>query len=151
MHWCNWSSVTFAQIVEIPDPNLERAIREELGLSSELPITQQDMLGLTGFAAEVAQVEDLTGLEYAHNLKRLHLRNNPIQDLTPIGNLTKLELLHLVGVPIQDLTPIGNLTELRELHLSHCGITDITPLGHLTKVVWLNLAANRIVKYKSAC
>ena len=134
-----------AQIVEIPDPNLERAIRETLELPTDVPITQQEMLRLTGFAAEVAQVEDLTGLEYAHNLKRLHLRNNPIQDLTPIGNLTKLELLHLVGVPIQDLTPIGNLTELRELHLSHCGITDITPLGHLTKVVWLNLAANRIV------
>lgn len=37
---CSWSSVTFAQIVKIPDPNLERAIREELELSSEFPITQ---------------------------------------------------------------------------------------------------------------
>ena len=57
-----WQSAN-AQIVEIPDPNLERAIREELGLSSELPITQQEMLRLTSFAAEVTQVEDLTGLE----------------------------------------------------------------------------------------
>ena len=136
---------THAQVVEIPDPNLERAIREKLGLSSEVPITQQELLHLTDFAAEVASIENITGLEYATNLEFLFLRGNPIDDLTPIGSLTKLEFLHLVGVPIEDLTPVANLTELRELHLSHCGITDITPLAPLTKLVWLNLAANRIV------
>lgn len=134
-----------AQVVEIPDLNLERAIREKLGLSSEVPITQQEMLQLTDFAAEVASIENITGLEYAINLEFLFLRGNPIEDLTPIGSLTQLEFLHLVGVPIQDLTPVANLTELRELHLSHCGITDITPLAPLTKLVWLNLAANQIV------
>ena len=39
-----------AQVVNIPDPNLERAIRKALELSSEVPITQQEMLQLTGFA-----------------------------------------------------------------------------------------------------
>ena len=130
--------------IEITDPNLERAIRETLGLPSHLPITEQEMLRLTSFAAEVAQVEYLTGLEYARNLKRLYLRNNPIKDLTPIANLTQLELLHLIGVPITDLSPIEDLTELRELLLSRCGIIDITPLQNLTKLVVLNLAVNRI-------
>ena len=139
-----WQSAN-AQIVEIPDPNLERAIREELGLSSELPITQQEMLRLTSFAAEVTQVEDLTGLEYARNLKHLYLRNNPIKDLTPIANLTQLELLHLAGVPITDLSPIEDLTELRELHLSHCGIIEITPLANLTRLNFLHLGINQIV------
>ena len=134
-----------AQIVEIPDPNLERAIREELELSSELPITQLDMLRLTTFAAEVSQVENITGLEHARNLKRLYLRNNPIEDLTPIANLTQLELLHLVGVPITDLSPIQDLTELRELHLSHCGIIEITPLANLTRLNFLHLGVNQIV------
>ena len=131
--------------IEIPDPNLRQAIREALALPDEIPITQLEMLRLTGFAAEVAQVEDLTGLEYAHNLKRLYLRNNPIKDLTPIANLTQLELLHLAGVPIQDLSPIQDLKELRELHLSHCGIIEITPLANLTRLNFLNLGANQIV------
>ena len=131
--------------IEIPDPNLERAIREELELSSELPITQLEMEQLTGFAAEVAQVENITGLEYARNLKRLYLRNNPIKDLTPIANLTQLELLHLVGVPITDLSPIQDLKELRELHLSHCGIIEITPLANLTRLNFLHLGVNQIV------
>ena len=134
-----------AQVVEIPDPNLERAIREELELSSEVPITQQEMLRLTGFAAEVAQVEDLTGLEYATNLKSLYLRGNPIKDLTPIANLTQLELLHLPGVPIKDLTPIQNLIKLKRLILSHCELTDITPIQNLTALVFANLSVNRII------
>ena len=131
--------------IEIPDPNLERAIREKLGLPSHFPVTELEMLRLTGFAAEVAQVENITGLEYARNLKRLYLRNNPIEDLTPIANLTQLELLHLSSVPITDLSPIQNLTELRELHLSHCGITDIGPLSNLTALEILWLKDNYIV------
>ena len=134
-----------AQIVEIPDPNLEQAIREKLGLSSEVPITQQEMLGLTGFAAEVAGIENITGLEYATNLEFLFLRKNPIQDLTPLANLTQLELLHMPGVPINDLTPIGNLTQLKDLTLSFCGIRDISPLANLTQLVLLNLTGNDIV------
>ena len=141
---CFWQNAN-AQVIEIPDPNLERAIREKLGLSSELPITQQEMLRLTSFAAEVAQVANITGLEYARNLKRLYLRNNPIEDLTPIANLKQLELLHLVGVPITDLIPIQDLTELRELHLSHCGIIEITPLANLTRLNFLHLGVNQIV------
>ena len=131
--------------IKIPDPNLERAIREELGLSSHLPITEQEMLRLTNFAAEVAQVENITGLEYARNLKRLYLRNNPIEDLTPLANLTQLEVLHLLGVPITDLSPIQDLKELRVLHLSHCGITDISPLSNLTALETLWLKDNYIV------
>ena len=131
--------------IEIPDLNLERAIREELGLPSHLPITELEMLRLTIFAAEVAQVENITGLEYARNLKRLYLRGNPIEDLTPIANLTQLELLHLIDVPITDLSPIQNLKELRVLYLSHCRIIDITPISNLTALETLWLQNNYIV------
>ena len=62
-----------AQVVDIPDSNLERAIREKLELSSEFPITQQVMLQLFGLTAEDAQIENPTGLEYAHNLEMLYI------------------------------------------------------------------------------
>ena len=68
---CNWGGIASAQIVEIPDKNLERAIRETLQLPDGVPITQQEMLRLTGLAAEVAEVETLIGLEYATNLMNL--------------------------------------------------------------------------------
>ena len=142
---CSWGSVASAQIVEIPDPNLRQAIRETLQLPDGVPITEQEMLRLTGFAAEDAGIENITGLEYAHNLRSLFLRSNPIEDFTPLANLTKLRLLHLIGVPLADLTFLKNLTELRELYLAYCRITDITPLANLTKLVLLDLSVNQIV------
>ena len=41
----------FAQIVEIPDPNLENAIREALLLPEHLPITKKEMMALTDLGA----------------------------------------------------------------------------------------------------
>ena len=142
---CGFWQRANAQIVEIPDPNLERAIRERLDLPSDVAITQQEMLRLTGLAVEAAAVETLIGLEYATNVKSLHLRDNPIKDLTPLAKLTQLELLHMSGVPINDLTPLGNLTQLKELTLTSCGIRDISPLASLTQLILLNLNSNGIV------
>ena len=36
-------SVVFAQVVEIPDPNLRAAIRDAINLPDDVPITQADM------------------------------------------------------------------------------------------------------------
>ena len=153
--------------VEIPDPNLKRAVRETLALPNEIPITQLQMLRLEKLTAKEAQIENITGLEYAINLRSLvlpanqihgitpltslvdlnslALRNNPIADLSPLTHLTNLTYLNLSGVIIKDLTPLSNLIQLRELHATHCQIKDITPLANLTQLVWLNLGANQIV------
>ena len=156
-----------AQVVDFPDPNLERAVREALTLPDETPITQTEMLRLKRLTAKEAQIENITGLEHATNLKSLALpvnqirditplinlvnldflilRNNPIADLSPLANLTKLTYLNLAGVIMTDLAPLSNLTELRELHVIHCQIKDITAVSNLTQLVWLNVSANQIV------
>ena len=153
--------------VEIPDSNLERAIREELGLPSEIPLTQLVMNQLTSLNAREAQIETLTGLEYATNLKDFELSFNQIQDITPLAGLVNLELVALVenpiadlaplatltqlqslflaGVPITDLTPLSNLTQLKKLYLGSCWIRDITPLSKLTQLKRLDLSKNQIV------
>ena len=141
---CGFWQNANAQVVNIPDPNLERAIRERLELSSEFPITQQEMLRLYKLPAGDAQIENLTGIKYAHNLESLTIPNNPISDLTPIASLRRLEYLHFAGIPIEDLTFLKDLTQLRHLQLFDCKITDITPLQNLTKLVVLILEANRI-------
>ncbi len=161
-----WQSAN-AQVVEIPDPNLERAIREDLGLSSEVPITQQEMLRLDKFAAKDAEIADLTGLEYAirvreiflernqvrditplrglTNLKVLYLSKNPISDLSPLSEITSLRTLALTHIPIEDLSILSNLTQLEHLGLLLCELTDITPLANLTKLRFLDLGENQIV------
>ena len=154
-------------VVEIPDPNLKQIIREALELPGSTAITRQEMLRLEELTAKEAQIENITGLEYATNLRFLVLsvnqirnitpltnlvnldflilRDNPIKDLAPIANLTKLTYLNLSGIIMKDLTPLSNLTQLKELHVIHCQITDITPLANLTQLVWLNIRANRII------
>ena len=76
-----WSSTVSAQLVDIPDPNLEKAIREKLVLPDEIPITQQEMLQLTGLDAKNRQIKNLIGLEYAPNLIWLDLSGNNITNL----------------------------------------------------------------------
>ena len=161
-----WQRAT-AQVVEIPDPNLERAIRQELGLSSEAAITQQEMLLLDKLIARDAEIKDLTGLEYAIRVREIFLERNQVRDITPLRGLTNLEVLYLsvnpisdlsplsgivslqrldlAEIPIQDLSIVSNLTQLEGLGLALCELTDITPLTNLTKLRFLDLAENRIV------
>ena len=140
---CNWSSITFSQIVEIPDPNLKQAIREALTLSDEIPLTQQEMQRLTRLEAPEKQIEDLTGLEYASNLKWLRLQRNNISDIKPLSELNQLEGVGLWVNPISDLSPLANFTNLRFLDLAICHISDLTPLANLTQLEWLTLEWQR--------
>ena len=43
-----------AQVVEIPDPNLKRAVREALTLPDEVPITQPEMARLKKLSVKEA-------------------------------------------------------------------------------------------------
>ena len=139
-----WCSTVFAQLIEIPDPNLESTIRQALNLSDNTPITQQEMLRLVRLEAKEKQIENLTGLEHATNLTDLRLARNEISDLTPLAQLNHLRLLSIWGNPISDLSPLANLTELTGLDLGACQISDIAPLANLTQLRWLHLHNNQI-------
>ena len=132
--------------VKIPDLNLGRSIREELGLPAETPLTQLVMSQLTRLDAPEKQIENLTGLEHATNLKWIDVHQNNISDLKPLAKLTQLERLGLWINPISDLSPLTNLIQLRGLDLSGCNISDITPLANLTQLEWLTLAWNRLIE-----
>ncbi len=134
--------------VEVPDSNLERAIREKLALADEMPLTQADMLQLTRLEARDSEIKYLTGLEYATNLTRLNLRQNEIINLTPLTELSRLENLSLWGNPISDLSPLASLTQLRYLHLGLCEVSDVSPLGGLTGLTNLYLHGNQISDIK---
>ena len=136
-----WSSTVFAQVVDIPDPNLRQVIQETLGLPDEIPLTQPDILRLTGLDAKNRQINNLTGLEHATNLTWLDLSGNNINNLKPLAELIHLKHLWLYVNPISDISPIANLTQLRGLQLGDCNISDITPLASLTQLegLWLYL------------
>ena len=155
-----------AQVVEIPDPNLENAIRATLNIPDNNPITQQEMLQLTELIAWQLNITNLTGLQYATNLENLPLWGNQIQDVTPLANLTKLrnldlayntvesvqpiaglinlQRLNLTINRVQDITPLANLVHLQKLYIRDNLVTDITPLANLTDLTELTVSQNQV-------
>ena len=135
------------EFVEIPDPNLEKAIREELQLSDGNSITPQQMLRLTRLTAIRSEIADLTGLECATNLESLGIWGNRIVNLTPLANLTELKRLYLSGNQVVDITPLARLTQLEDLNLGWNRVIDISVLANLTQLKYLRLTANPIMDY----
>ena len=136
-----------AQVVEIPDSNLERAIRETLQLPPNTPITQQEMGKLESLDISQMEIAYLTGLEHT-NLYRLGANDNQITNLTPLSGLEGLKHLSLWGNPISDLSPLASLTQLRYLHLGLCEISNLSPLTGLTGLTNLYLHGNQISDIK---
>ena len=134
-------------VVEIPDPNLEQAIRQALALPENITLTQGQMQTLTRLSTWNSRITDLTGLEHAKSLAHLSLRNHQIHDLRPLAGLIHLELLALSMNQISDISPLMNLTNLKNLNLSQNQIVDITALANFTKLELLDLSRNRIADF----
>ena len=136
----------FAQEVNIPDPALDRLIRQKLRIRSDRPITQDDMLNLRGVleAGGNIGITDITGLEYAKNLLILSLHKNPISDIGPMSGMTGLEGFNLWGCKIEDLTPLRHLPNLTGGILGSNPISNLEPLSGLTNITFLDMDNNRI-------
>ena len=134
----------FAQVVDIPDPNLAQAIREELTLPADSEITVQDLRRLKILEAVNSDIRNLSGLEHAVNLEHLEVWANPISDLTPIANLKRLKALDAGDCLIGDIAPLANLTMLTRLLLGDNQIRDISPVAKLTNLTHLRLNENQI-------
>ncbi len=96
--------------VQIPDPVLERLVREAAGISDIQVIFVEHLgkvekLSFSGTAQE--KITDLTGLEYASNLHTLELPNNDISDLSKLRT-GKLQNINLDNNCISDFRPLSN-------------------------------------------
>lgn len=100
-----------AEVVLIPDANLATAVREALGLEPADPLTTHIIQYLStlrfyeGFIlltpyTRLTDITDLTGLEYAHNLRKLDIWANSVSDISPLMGLTQLKELNLRSNPL---------------------------------------------------
>ena len=125
----------FNVIVEVLDPNLRQLIRETLSLPEAVPLTQGQMQRLTILNAGGDRgITDLTGLEYATNIRSLLLYRNPIVDISPLVHLTRLQGVNFWECRISDISPLAKLTNLTSLHLQVNQIADLSPLANLVNL-----------------
>jgi len=132
-------SVAYAVEVEIPDPNLETALREALNKPTGA-ITNSDLASLTSFAATYRNISDLTGLQYCINLTWLDLSNNQINNLSPLSELENLIFLALWHNQVDGVASLSKLISLRELYLGG----DANRAGNLTNLEHLSLWRNQV-------
>ena len=130
--------------VYIPDASLRSKVRAALGTSFGAVITGAEMETLTSFSASSAGISDLTGLEYATNLRILGLRDNSVSDLGPLSGLTDLRILGLWYNSVSDLGPLSGLTDLTTLYLRDNSVSDLGPLSGLTDLRILYLESNSV-------
>ena len=115
-------TVTFNAVagdsVEIPDPNLRRAIETVLNVAPGTPIAPAAMSTLTRLDAHESNISDLTGLETATNLRICDSwYGNSISDLSALAGLTNLVHLSLWQNQITDISVLGELTHLKYVDL----------------------------------
>ena len=152
--------------VFIPDVNLYTRIVKTLGKPADAELTAEDMLGLTILEAQNADIQDLTGLEHAHNLRELYLGNGDVaiapEDawidnamLEHAQNLRELDLGNgdvavatenvWINNTISDLSPLAGLTHLTYLSLDGNNISEVSPLAGLTQLTRLGLGYNSFI------
>ena len=131
-------------VVRIPDPNLRAAIAEALGKSSNAPIAVGDIAGLEKINAQGRGIQDLTGLQFATNLRSLDLEENQISDLSPIAGLIELGALFLKRNPVSDLSPLRGLKNLTDLWIGVTLVSDLSPVAGLTNLKRLGFNNNDI-------
>ena len=130
--------------VNIPDANLRAVIADSLGKPRDAPISRAEMEILTHFQAPGANIRQISGLQFAANLKELWLQDNAITDLSPLCDLSELTDLVLYSNKISDISTLSNLANLHHLNLSHNAVSDISVLAELTEMGYLGLAQNGI-------
>ena len=124
-------------VVRIPDPNLRAAIAEALGKSPNAPITVKEMEGLDNLGKLYVRskgLRDLTGFQFATNLKGLSLEDNQISDLSPLAGLMNLRTLGLGNNLVSDISPLKGLKNLDSLYLENNQVSDLSPLAGLTNL-----------------
>ncbi len=131
-------------VVHIPDPNLRAAIAESLGKSLNAPITVEEMARLERLESRNKGIRDLTGLQFATNLRSLQLADNEVSDLSPLAGLINLRELWLRGNPLSDISPVRGLTNLTHLGVDHSEVSDISPVRNLTNLTHLEVDHSKV-------
>lgn len=149
-----------AQSVEIPDPELQKAIRSALG-KPKGNITGADMESLTELNAsrwsrfrsnsiqDIQPIQNLEGLDAAVNLISLNLSGIPIPDpgwFAVPGSPILLGPGFGPNLAVEDFGALAGLSSLRRLNLEGNDLVSFSVTPTLTNLEELNLHGNWLIE-----
>ena len=133
------------ELVNFTDKEMERAIRETLGVRESEILYTNVLWGITEFTVPVAAT-DLSDLNLLPYLKKLAIPDQKLDDLSCLTHLSKLETLDLTGSMVNPdtLVNLAALPSLKDLTLSGCGLSTIAGLGGIETLTRLDLSNNTL-------
>ncbi|EDN9716379.1 LapB repeat-containing protein [Listeria monocytogenes] len=140
---------TEQNIINIPDPVLKQYLNERLNREITAEITQEQMDSFTEVLLVSLEINDLTGLEYAHNLRTVNISSIKAKNFDPIKELANLERLSIMGYDvtsdgIPDLNHLQKL-EFLDLARSRHNNTILTKISEAPKLKTVNLSYNAAI------
>jgi internalin A len=126
------------EIVSFADPDLENAVRSNLGIW-EGPICKSQVETIEFLGIYDTVINNLSGIENLTNLSYLQIYHSGALDLSPLAGLNNLRELYLQNAVLSDLSPLARLTNLRALDLENSTISDFSALVGLYNLEYLNL------------
>ncbi|MGD9706460.1 MAG: leucine-rich repeat domain-containing protein [Candidatus Delongbacteria bacterium] len=133
-----------ARDIIFPDPGLDEAVRETVGLYDNETISLGDVYYIEGLDASNYDISDMTGIDYLKNLNILDISENSISSVSRLSKNLNLEILAANDNMISDLSPLSGLINLRIITLDHNKISNISPLSSLINLEGISLDNNQI-------
>ncbi|RCX16826.1 transglutaminase superfamily protein [Anaerobacterium chartisolvens] len=125
------------KILEFPDKNLEKAVREALE-KHEGDISLEQAGTLEALDASGRGISELEGIQYLTGLKDLYLFENKIKDITALSALKDLETVYLQDNMIGDIRPLNGLKKIKTI--------DLWDAQSLDELKLLDRAAEEIIR-----
>lgn len=156
--------------VTFEEPLIEQAVRQSLNLSSNAPLSKEDLLSVTELyvfgnvaaanveAFSTAQqqmvsqdksiknggIRSLDDLVKLKNLRILHVALQDIVDVSPLAKLGSLEIVDLNHNPIENVSPLAGLYSLRELSVFDSQVSDCSALASCPMLESIDAGKSRI-------
>ena len=130
-------------LVFIPDDDLRWEVTQRCRCGHDSPITSADMRRLVELDIG-PEVVDLSGLEFASNLRYLYINASRVSDLGPLRGMKNLARLDLGPTAVSDFSPLSDLTALSSLNWRDEYLSDLGPVANLRDLRRLVVRDSRV-------
>ncbi len=133
------------QVMEFADPAIETTVREQLGVSAETVLYNNDLWKIKEFTVP-AEAKNYADIKHMMFLESLTIEKGAAGQISNFSSLANLTTLKITGVSVSqdELTVIAALPLLKNLTLQSCSLSGIAPLGNAKGLVTLDLNNNTI-------